>query len=219
MKSLSRMLLGSLIVIAVTSSVFAGIGDIDWLDDRTPATTHQDWSFMTPANPAYPDYGNRSIFWNPNETPYNRVQAMITGEPTETWEHFDVYNGHGGVWFADSLDMRFHILDTEDKDGYKDVVLQAVFQGNLEVPTVTAAASSIQVLANNVYDLEDGWQQLEQVWRIRPNPSEEWVCLGLEGTGGAIDYVRIDTICVPEPATILLLGLGGAVARLKKRRG
>jgi len=218
MKSLSRMLLGSLIVVAVTSSVFAGIGDIDWLDRNTRATTHQDWSFATSANPAYPDYGNRSIFWNPNETEYNRVQAMITGEPTATWEHFDVYNGRYGVWFADSLDMRFHILNTDD-NAYKDVVLRAVFQGNLEVPTVTAAARSIEVLADNVYDLEDGWQRLEQVWRIRPNPSEEWVCLGLEGTGGAIDYVRIDTICVPEPATILLLGLGGAVARLKKRRG
>jgi len=218
MKSVSRMLLSSLIVIAFTNSVFAGIGYIDWIGKEKPNITHQEWSFLDASNPAYPD---KWCFWNPNEEPYNKVQATITGKPTATWEHFNAYDGHSGVWYADSLEMRMHILDSEDTAlcSYKDVVVQAIFQGNLEQPTVTAGARAVQTLANNIYDLQDGWKRLEAVWRICPNPSEEWVCLGLEGTGGAIDYVAIDTICVPEPATILLLGLSSVFLRLKRRSG
>ena len=221
MKSVSRMLLSSLIVAIVTGSAFAGILPVEWIGDRTRATTHQCWSFQDVSNPAYPDSGCGE-FYNPYESPYNRVQAMITSDPAATWRHIPEYDGRKGVLFADSLEVRFHVLNTENiaEDSYKDVVFQAIFQGNLEGLTVTAAANSIQPRSEtNIYDLGDGWKKLEKVWRIRPNPSEEWICFGLEGTGGALDSVCIDTICVPEPATILLLGLGGVVAGLKRRNG
>lgn len=225
MKSITRMLLGILVVVAVAGPAFAGIGDVWWIGNKwchLPNTTHQEWSFYgnDARNPAYPD---ADTFYNDFQTEYNLVQAMITGTPTSSWEHYEWYNGRNGVWHADNLEVRMHILDTCaetcNSDSYKDVVLQAIFQGNLEIPTVTAEASGITSLAENIYNLEDGWKKLEKVWRICPNPSEEWVCLGFEGTGGSLDWVSVDTICVPEPATMLLLGLGGAVTRLKKRRG
>lgn len=223
MKSMCKILLSLSICLAVTQSTLAGIGDIGWRGQER--TTYQEWNFNNASNPAYPDK-----VVNPYQTQYNLVQAMITGKPTDTWEHFADYDGRKGVWFADELEIRLHILNADDpfigpsgqpvpeENTFKDIVVQAIYQGNLEQPTVTAQANSIQPLAKNIYDLEDGWKKLEAVWRIKPNPSEEWVCLGLEGTGGAIDQIVVDTICVPEPATILLFGISGAFLKLKRRR-
>jgi hypothetical protein len=55
--------------------------------------------------------------------------------------------------------------------------------------------------------------------KIWPNPYIEKIGFILWGTQAApvvLDYIHVDTICVPEPATMLLLGLGGFV--LRKRR-
>jgi len=49
---------------------------------------------------------------------------------------------------------------------------------------------------------------------IRPNPAEEWIAIKGDIW---VDELVIDTICVPEPATICLFGLG-ALTLLRKRR-
>ena len=77
------------------------------------------------------------------------------------------------------------------------------------------------------YAYGDGWYT--DVWnlQIQPNPPSEFIYVnftnGLLGVGelplypAYLDQVVIDTICVPEPATIGLLGLG-VLAFLRKRK-
>jgi hypothetical protein len=52
-----------------------------------------------------------------------------------------------------------------------------------------------------------------QIW---PNPSWEEVHFTVLGIGARLDYIHVDTICIPEPATLLLLGFGAVMLRRKR---
>ena len=78
----------------------------------------------------------------------------------------------------------------------------------------------------------DDWMEHDNFWitdaywfEIEPNPEGEWISLYSENSYGDPDYpdypayidqVVIDTICIPEPATLGLLVMGGLF--LLKRR-
>ena len=63
--------------------------------------------------------------------------------------------------------------------------------------------------------LTDGWTHSTFAIDIWPNPSKEWISI----KGNIIvDEVVVDTICVPEPTTIALLGAGGLLFVRRRKR-
>lgn len=211
MKLSSIFLSCSISIIVVTAASAVPI----WRTDPPgqPPTTYQEWNFDDADNPASPEVVANL---------YGMPTATLLGEPDYTFGWYENYDGHTGVWHAEFLDLVLEIPNREIPDVYKEIWIRVIYQGNIDIASVTPipAGNNVTSLGLTITSIDDSfWKELVIGWHLEPNPQREIICLGFSGTGSSIDSVVVETICsIPEPATMVMLGLGALVLVAQRRR-
>jgi hypothetical protein len=201
----------SVLLILVFTTVLSAIPGPVWWNRGDPGTTWQEWTF---------DDGESAgvvpeTWFNIYGTPTADIEATGNTYGDAGW--YAEWLGRQGVWHGDVTAMTLHIPDTPNPDMFKEIWVEVGFRGFLEVYQVLEPPVGATDLGYTIEDAGAGWKTLTFGFRIVPNPPYETIYFRMHNSGADVDYVTADTICVPEPATLALLGLG-IPALLRKRR-
>jgi len=195
------------VVLLVTFTLAAqpSFASITW-QPGDPGTTLQVWMFDTSANPAVPE-----IDGNQYGDPVANIKNNLPNNPLG-WAN--------GVWSGSAFSVTIDIPNNPVPNLWKEVLVEMIYKGTIQLAWVkNADEDDFRNVDRFSVDLGNGWTKLTDLWRIEPNPDWERVCYGFSAPTGALaglDSIRISTICIPEPATMLLLSLGALVLRKKK---
>jgi hypothetical protein len=192
------------------------IWDPPW-DMSLPNQTVQAWEFAGP----YPGAPfEPTIDGNPYGFPYIESQNV-------TWP--DIVEGPDGVQIetlhVDSPGgLTIWVPNNPDPLAVKKIFWQVTSDKSPSPqgtgPTATAPDGTTSTSSPSPYPQiqhSGTWYTYNGLLELRPNPDGEWITFPfLESTN--IEEIVIKTICVPEPATLSLLAIGGLLLVRRKRR-
>jgi hypothetical protein len=195
--------------------------------------TYQAWSFTAPPPPLAPSYGATGIPADPgwvNSAPPTAGVALTIapGESLPGWYNV-VAVGHQGIVFGHTATIDLHILNIPaDPSWTKTIQAEVIYHvkeyqegvhGYIDASSyVTAGNDTYQSTSVIDIALLDGWRDVTIEWCIPQIYAAEVIHLYLMDTGVAVDSVGVATVCIPEPATLLLLGGAGLVGWLRRRK-
>lgn len=193
------------------------------LDVRTPDwrgqddSTVQQWDFHDDTNPLAPD----GLFnENPYGTPMGTVNLFEGGYWLETVSSAPGLTG----WWAGVESIDVDIPNTSVENPLKLVVAQVtygLFGPHYGPDSVYATVGSDVFYGSLAETVPGAGTAKTDVWEIEimPNPQFETITFDwYSEPGGIVDQVVIDTICIPEPATIGFLSLGALGLLLRRSR-
>lgn len=220
----------------VMSIVLLFVGQIALAEDLQPpwwrgqpSTTLQYWEFLTlQPNPIAPDGPGPLDEGPPYTTGYlPSTQLSVYPGPGMDWSYddpSDPLSPFKGIW---PLSGEIHVtVDNHWEPREKKIVwIQITWrpQSETEKPLFRDFDPLPELEPQIVEEIDLGWphdhwchwRETTYMWEIYPNPP--WEMFTIYGTIDVAEIV-IDTWCIPEPATISLLMLGGlALVRIRRR--
>lgn len=203
-----------LVIFAV--AVLLGAGSIAFADDLVPppwrgdeGSTFQEWTFSTPVLTPPPD-----VVLNPYGDPLLRLDSCY-------WIEYMDQRTRKGIWTL-SGEIDVYIPNVNRDWPEKHIWVQLTWKpGTLQDPYLPnepiVGVNPFKTMAASRTDtaLANGWVHSVFAIDIWPNPIAEWVAVKGDIL---VDQLVIDTICVPEPMTVTLLGLGGLALLGNRRR-
>ena len=204
MRVISRAI-ATLVLLSVLSS-FARADDLfppTWRGQ--PGTTFAQWEYLTPNPSPAPD-----ITFNPWGIAATRVYPGVG----QNW--MSQFDGRDGVWPL-SGEIWVDVPNRPVTSPYKDIQVQLTWSAQApgNVPTVlTTLPQTVPGTLVQTTPLGGSWMHSVYTMHLEPNPDWEQILI----TGGInVDELVIDTICIPEPSSLMLLGL--AATLMLRRRG
>jgi len=183
-----------------------------WRGDNQ--TTSARWEFSTNDDTPDPDFE-----FNTNGASSMTILTGIGQEYLPEW------GGRQGIWPLSGA-MEVEIPNFDIPNEFKVIWVQLTWAGQVELnpPRVwekttetfgTLEFEQILEPTNEPPPVNPNWHHWTYEIVISPNPASETVRID-----GAIvvDQVVIDTICIPEPAALGMLGMGGIVLFRRRRK-
>ena len=157
---------------------------------------------------------------------YGTATADITVNGADAW--MDAYRGEVGVFEVDSFDLSDLIIEVpnvQQPNDTKHVWVQMVYWAedghvpNLYViPNGDYSAYQLMTEVSSQAVGDQGYLHVTYSLDLQFNPEWEYVFIRPGDCEMFVDSVIVETQCIPEPMSMVVLGLGSLLLRLRRKQ-
>ena len=190
-----------------------------------PNTTWGRWEFdVEPGAPDAPPITSGDAWYQDSDDgffPFGDPELRVEPGAGQSWTFEDVRGGSDrvGIWPLSGY-LEVTMQNSEIAREFKQIWIQLTWrsQNGDSIPAIEIIDPAVDfTYTQSLFEeeLPNGWMHSIYHIDLSPNPSYETIQIF-----GAVDVdeLVIDTYCVPEPATMAMLSVGGIAALLRRRR-